>query len=56
MSESGFSGFKDLQDNCIFYIYHPASYGSGKMPDMRRGDIVGFYGFPFNPTYVLPNP
>ena len=28
---------------------------SGKMPDLRRGDIVGLHGSPFNPTYMLPN-
>ena len=27
--------------------------GSGKMPDLRRGHIVGFHGTPFNPTYLL---
>ena len=37
------------------YIYRPAGYGSGKMPDLRRGDIVGFHGSPFNLTYVLSN-
>ena len=37
----------------IFYIpIAPLGlFGSGKMPDLRRGDIVGFYGSPFNPTY-----
>ena len=23
------------------------------MPDLRSGDIVGFHGSPFNPTYVV---
>ena len=26
---------------------------SGKMPDLRRGDLVGFHDSRFNPTYVL---
>ena len=28
---------------------------SGKMVAPQMRDIVGFHGFPFNPTYVLPN-
>ncbi|MYE90187.1 hypothetical protein F4X33_14445 [Candidatus Poribacteria bacterium] len=23
------------------------------MPDLQRGDIVGFHSYPFNPTYLL---
>ncbi len=26
---------------------------SGRRRDQRRWDVVGFHGFPFNPTYVL---
>ena len=55
------SRFVGNSDRCslpafiFLYIYRPASYGLGKMPDLRREDIVGFHGFPFNPAYLLPN-
>ena len=49
-------------NHCVFWVYRPTDYGSGKMPDLQGGDIVGFHGSPFNPipfressTYGLPN-
>ena len=39
----------------FFQIYRSAGYGSSKIADLQRGDIVGFHGSSFNSTYVLPN-